>query len=95
MYFFLIDLDKTRIDPHELKVKIGMNAEFKCHGHKIIWNFNGRVSLPDNVDLQDYGTSLNVLKANIENSGIYECNGRDAQDKLFYAFGRLIVIGVL
>ena len=72
-----------------------MNAEFKCHGRKIIWHFNNRVSLPDNVDLQDNETSLKILKANFQNNGVYKCNGRNVQDELFYAFGRLVVIGVL
>ena len=72
-----------------------MNAEFKCDGNKIEWNFNSMTSLPDNVNLQNNDSSLNILKVNTENEGIYECNGRNLQDKLFYAFGRLKVIGEL
>ena len=85
--FFVGMLDSSRIFPYEHKVLEGKRIAFYCTSKGDVRWYNNKESLILT------GDSLLLTEVSVSQEGYYQCQGTDDEDQVFWARGKLIVIG--
>ena len=72
-------------------MRIGETATFTCSAiGGIIWTHNNK-SLPSNAKY--FNKTLEIEKVRLNNKGVYECEGVEENNHIFYSIGTLKIKG--